>query len=1431
MGHTAPRQGVASSASQRDMRMDPGSDAAPKTAIRTFLIADVRGYTLFTAERGDEAAAKLAARFAEVAREGVEARGGEVIELRGDEALAVFESSRQAIRAAVELQRRFVDETVADPELPLAVGIGLDAGEAVPVEGGYRGGALNLAARLCGLAGPAEILASREVVHLARKVDGVSSVDRGAVHLKGLTDPIHVIRLRAEAEDVAEDLAFRRALGPAASRLVPLVPGAMVPNPYKGLRPFEEGDAPDFFGREALIAQLVERLAETRFLAVIGPSGSGKSSVVRAGLIPAIRRGALPGSNEWRIAEILPGAHPLYELEAGLLRVAVNPPSTLIEQLERDDHGLLRAVKRVLPADGSELVLVIDQFEEVFTLVEGESKRTHFLESLEAAVTDPHSRLRVVITLRADFYDRPLLYRGFAELLSSRVEAVVPLSPEELERAISGPARRVDVRLEHGLVAEMLAEVADEPGALPLLQYALTELFERREDSVLSLEAYRAIGGVSGALGRRAEELYAEHDAVGKEAARQLLLRLVSLGEGTEDTRRPVPRSEVVSLDVDRQAMTAVIDAFGASRLLSFDRDSRTGAPTVELAHEALLTAWGRLRRWIDDARDDLRTERRLASAAREWVDEDRDSSFLAGGSRLEQFESWRDTSDISLTPEEREYLDASVGERDRRLAEEEAREARERMLERRSLRRLRALVAVLTATAVIAAALTVFAFNQQGRAEREALRAGREGRVAVARGLAAAAVANLDEDPERSILLALEAVNATRSEDGIVLPEAEEALHRAVVASRIVLSVPDVGGLLDWSPDGERFVTEGPEETGLVDIRDAETGESLLSFHGHDVDVNGVAFSADGSMLATTGDDGALKVWDPKTGDPLADLRGPVSAVEGPSFSPDGSLVAAAWFVNGEVRVFDVATGRLVHLLRQPGPITTSFSSDGKRLGIANLERPEAVVIDVGTWNEVFTLRGQEFQVMDVDWSPNGRWIATSARDETVRIWDGRTGRPRFTLFGHAAAVSSADWSPDSSRLVTGSDDGTAKVWEISEAGGRELLSLSAQDTRAGVNGVAFSPDGDRVMTGDIEIRAVNVWDVSDTGDAEWANLFADPLTFTSVAFTLDGRLVTSGPERLPEEVAIWDPETGRRLGEIAHPERFDEPADELDMEVSPDGGLLAVAGGPRTQVWDLENGDLAFAIRSEGWLESVSWSPDGELLATAGFGEFRARVVDRSGTPVTVLQEESGPDAGKEVVSARFSPDGHLVATVLYPEGRPNPSAHRVKIWDWERERVLKTIATDGGVDDVAFDPRGGRIAVAGQGGVELWDVDSGRKMTELAGGTGGLLDVAFSPDGSLISGSAMDATVRVWDADSGVQLLQLRGHKDVAWDVEFSADGSKLASADVSGIVRVWALALDDLIEIAESEVTRRLTEEECRQYLPVDRATEMEPAACA
>jgi WD40 repeat protein/class 3 adenylate cyclase len=1337
--------------------------------IKIFLIADVRGYTRFTQERGDEAAARLAARFAAVSREGVENAGGSVIELRGDEALAVFSSPRQALRAAIELQARFVEETSSDPTLPLSVGIGLDAGEAVPVEGGYRGAPLNVAARLCALAAPGEVLVTQEVVHLARRVDGVRFLDQGPIRLKGIEHPVHVVKVVVETA-----------------------------NPYKGLRAFEETDALDFFGREALTQEILARLTESgeraRFLAVVGPSGSGKSSVVKAGVMPAVRQGALEGSRRYVVAEMVPGGQPVKELSAALERLAERE-SPATEQLRLGKGNLRAAVDQVLPPDG-ELVLVIDQFEEIFTLVEGEPVRARFLDLVESAVRAPDSRLRVILTMRADFYDRPLLYKRFGDLVGARTQAVTPLSAEELERAISGPAERAGVVLEPGLVAQMVTDVGGEPGALPLLQYALTELFEQRRGSTMTLDGYRAIGGVSGALARRADSVYGELDEDQKEAARQVFLRLTATVEEAELARRRVPRSELLSVDVGSSAMESAIEAFGAARLLSFDRDPATGSPTVEVAHEALFREWGRLRGWLDAAREDLRTQRRIAAGAREWVDADRDASFLATGSRLVAFEAWRQSSGLAITPQEREFLEASLAERDRRRQEEEAREVRERELERRSLRRLRAVVAVLAAAALLAAALTAFAFSQRGRAEREE-------RVAVARELSAAAVANVEADPERSILLALEAIDATRSSDETVLPEAEEALHRAVVASRIVLSVPKIGGWLDWSPDGTRFVTEGPEESGIIDIRNAETGESMLSFTGHESDVNGVAFSADGSMLATTGDDGTAKVWDPESGRELGSIQGPEGPVLGPSLSPDGSLAAAAWLDEDTVRVWEVATGRTVHEIDAVlAPFSTAFSPDGERLVIGGLDDSVGVVVDVRSGEEMLSLEGHEDHLQDVDWSPDGRWIATSSFDATVGIWDARTGDRRFSLF-HDGPVVVSDWSPDGGRLVTGGTKAT--VWEITEAGGERLFSLSAQDTSSGVQGVAFSPDGNRVLTGDAAITSAKVWDVGQTGDAEWANIPGDPEWVTSVAFSPSGReLIASGEDGT---VAVWDPQTGEGI------QTLQTQGTIVDLDLSPDGALIATLGYPtEVSVWDKATGEEVFTVSPGGFAENLDWSPDGRLLAIAALDSERAVIVDRSGEEVAILEE---PSDGVGVWDVQFSPDGRLLATASDSTGRPNPLSQRVKVWDWENGETLTEISVF--AEGMVFDPSGETIAIAHGGLATIWDVESGKKLRTFAGHEDALWDVAFSPDGSMLATAGFDSTVRLWDVDTGVQRLVLRGHDLVVGRLAFSPDGSKLASGAGDGTARVWALDLDDLIRIAQREVTRDLTEAECRQYL--------------
>ncbi|HEX6231409.1 MAG TPA: extracellular solute-binding protein [Actinomycetota bacterium] len=627
-----------------------------------------------------------------------------------------------------------------------------------------------------------------------------------------LPEALDEVLARSTAKDPGERypdvLAFAEAFRAAATSTRTLAPVVERRNPYKGLRPFDEADAGDFFGREAACRDLLARLGEegdgSRFVAVVGPSGSGKSSLVRAGVVPALRRGALLGSDRWFVAAFVPGEHPFQELDAALERIAVDAGSDRVERMQAEAGGLLHVAEEILPGGEGELLLVIDQFEEVFTLVRDEERRARFLGAIVAAATDPRSRVRIVATLRADFYDRPLLYRSFGELLGARTYVLTPLSPAELERAVAGPAEVVGIAVEPSLVGEIVAEVADRPAALPLLQYVLTEAFEGRSDSTLTLEAYRELGGVSGALARRAEELFLGLGHAQREAARQLFLRLVGPTDGgSDDTRRRVARSELVSVEGDGAAVESVIDTFGARRLLSFDRDPETRGPTVEVAHEALLREWARLRGWIESAREDLRVHARLSAAAAEWLDAGRSPDYLLAGGRLDQAEERTTVSSIRLTEREREYLEASVARRDAERAVEHERQAREARLERRAFVRMRALVAVLAVASLVAATLTIVAV--QGERDFQ-----RERDLARVSSLSRASVSNLRTDPELAVVLALHAVNLAAALERPVPAEAVEALHWAMQSARI--EYPE--------PDGPTAVLVGPlGEQGILDL------------------------------------------------------------------------------------------------------------------------------------------------------------------------------------------------------------------------------------------------------------------------------------------------------------------------------------------------------------------------------------------------------------------------------------------------------------------------------------------------------------------------------------------------------------------------------------------------------------------------------------
>ena len=976
---------------------------------------------------------------------------------------------------------------------------------------------------------------------------------------------------------------------PVIDGLQPVISLPEPENPYIGLHAFQVTDARNFFGRDDLTKKLLGRLSDDdplhRFLAIIGPSGSGKSSLVRAGLISSLWKGAIPGSEKWFVVDMIPGTHPLDKLETALIRVAANQASNLREQLQRDERGLLRVADIILPADDTELVIVVDQFEEAFTLVEDEGERQHFLDLLRTAVSDVRSRVRVVVTLRADYYDRPLHYPEFGELVRARMETVLPLSAKGLERAIRGPAEHVGVAFDQGLVEQMVSSMNYQAGALPLLQYALTELFDRREGRLLTNEAYQEIGGAVGALANRAKEIYHTLNNEAQELAHQMFMRLVTLGEGAEDARRRATYAELFSLTDNNDLMEEVIEQFAAFRLLSLDHDPQTRQPTVEVAHEAILREWDMLRQWLNDSRDDIRQERTVARAADDWHVHDREASYLLRGARLENVEKWSKLTSLTLTPLEHEYIIEGLRQREEEEQAELARQAREAQLEQRSQNFLRGLVAVLTIATIISAGFGIFALQQR----QDALDSATEAQsVALVAG-SQAALANSDTDA--ALALAWEAVS--RNPDStLAQAQLSEAAYSPGTVHRFDGHTEGVTSAA-ISPDGRTMISTSDDHTLI--LWDLGTGELLQQLQGHTKGVNEVVINPNGQTAVSVSEDSTAILWDLSTAQIVRrfeDYLGPLSAID---ISPDGqSIIIGGWGDDLSLIQWDIATGEV-------------------------LQR--------------FT--GHESGVESVDFTPDGSAVLSASSDGRLILWDVKTGEISQELISEVetgiGALRVAAISPDGRTAIAGFGNSEVQLWDLSTG---EVIKHFSID--GGGQSVAFHPNNGSLLVG----NTTGVLIALDLQTGETVNTYTGHNeTLIDIEITPDGqKAVTSS---LDKTLRLWDLEHGQLIRQFTGP---GEIAFEVDL--SPDGRTaLSGSNDGTVTLWDVETGAIIRQFRDDQPVMAVTFSPDGQ---TALIGTGYRFVQELEPGHVILWDVKTGEEIRRfeghpyVVFDVEFSPDG---------------------------------------------------------------------------------------------------------------------------------------------------------------------------------------------
>ncbi|GAA2420805.1 helix-turn-helix domain-containing protein [Streptomyces coeruleofuscus] len=1134
--------------------------------------------------------------------------------------------------------------------------------------------------------------------------------------------------------------------------------------PYRGLARFEPDDSDLFFGRETPARELLHLARAHRFAAVFGPSGSGKSSLLRAGLIPLLREG--PGADRPAVVRVLtPGERPAHT------------------------HG-----QALLPQDGElDTWVIVDQFEELFTLCHDREERGRFLGLLLGA-REPESRLRVVVAVRGDFYGHCAGHRELAEAVSHANLLVGPMSGDELREAVTGPATTAGLNVERVLTARIIEEVGDRPGALPMLSHALLETWRRRRGRTLTLAAYEEVGGVRGAIAATAEQVYGDLDEGQARTARRILLRLIAPGDRAADTRRPASRSELETGELD------VLERLAAARLVTLDGD------TVELAHEALITGWPRLAGWIEESRDRLRAQRVLGEAARAWEELDRDPGALFRGSRLERAEELfgrqREKDDTDdLTRLERAFLTASAAARDA-----------ERDAGKRTAQRTRALAVGLCVFLVLALTAGIVAWQRDRVGEEEAAKA-------AARRLATVAESLRATDPRTASLLGAAAWRIAP------LTESRSALLGALAQpERDAFTDPQTG------QDVRRFLTDQGRtllraDGGRVTAWNVSEHRRTAAYHlPSDAEASGVG--PDGRFLVLTGS-GSDTLWNLPEGRSAADL----GDAELGATAPAGDAYLTQPFDGpGQVQVRRTENGKVLFTTGVSRSITTTALGQGGRLAaLCPAEAPPQVWDTVrgrqvpGAWQKADktvcgTGSGADGGDRLLRFSADGRRLA-SVHGTAATVWDVGSGRVVADFAsGGTTGFAQADLSPDGEFLAT-ADDQEFSVWRLAAGGGQVFHRPLAG---AEVRGLTWTPDHGRRVLRYLDRATVHTFDLTDRLAAPWQSTPADATLLGPDGTTLATATRSGNAYRL----ALRSTGTGAVLARSTLGPLPSATGDETPLlAFSPDGRALAVADTTssdgslrlRFTVWDVRAHTVRTVFTASGAADrpvsALALGADGRTVVavrSAGDGEAAEVWDTRTHHSTKSLQGLFG-----QAVAVR--PDGRLLVGSA-DQYADVPSG---KVTGW-------ALADGREVTALAFSPDGTRLAVGDTTGhVTLWDGDlrhttgvlTGTADTAPSSQTEAVGALAFSSDGRTLAVGGARGTLRLWDT-AGQRLLggDLPTPGDEIRSLAFGRDDGTVYATGPNVVLQRHPIAPDAAVRAVCERAGGGLTRAQWQRYVP-------------